>query len=140
MGSMSKRMNRLPGVVAAIAATLFATACRTQPSAGPSLEAVGEYALVAVDGHEVPATVHHEGATLEVRSGAFRIAPDGTCASKTVFIAPNGVEVTREVDATYTQQGSTLTMRWKGAGTTVGTVDGIMFTMDNEGMLFVYRK
>jgi hypothetical protein len=29
---------------------------------------------------------------------------------------------------------------WDGAGTTTGTVDGTTFTMDNEGMLFVYRR
>jgi hypothetical protein len=31
-------------------------------------------------------------------------------------------------------------MQWEGAGTTVGTVEGNDFTMNNEGMVFVYRK
>ena len=30
-------------------------------------------------------------------------------------------------------------MKWQGAGLTTGTVEGITFTMDIEGMLFVYK-
>jgi hypothetical protein len=57
-----------------------------------------------------------------------------------VFIPPSGDEVIREVPATYTSDGSELTMQWQGAGVTVGTVRGDTFTMDNEGMIFIYRK
>ena len=31
-------------------------------------------------------------------------------------------------------------MKWQGAGMTIGTVEGDTFTMDNEGMVFVYKK
>jgi hypothetical protein len=31
-------------------------------------------------------------------------------------------------------------MRWKGAGTTTGNIQGSDFTMNNEGMIFAYRK
>jgi len=31
-------------------------------------------------------------------------------------------------------------MNWQGAGTTIGTVEGDTFTMNNEGMVFAYRK
>ena len=31
-------------------------------------------------------------------------------------------------------------MQWEGAGTTTGTAQGDNFTMDNEGMIFVYKK
>lgn len=48
--------------------------------------------------------------------------------------------MTREVNATYTQQGPNLIMEWEGAGTTEGTVEGDSFTMNNEGMIFVYKK
>jgi len=64
----------------------------------------------------------------------------GTCSTKTVFVPPSGTEVAREVSATYTKDGPRLTMQWKGAGTTVGTIQGNTFTMDNEGMVLVYRK
>lgn len=41
---------------------------------------------------------------------------------------------------TYTREGNTLTMKHPGAGYTEGTMDGDKFTMNNEGMLFVYQK
>jgi hypothetical protein len=53
---------------------------------------------------------------------------------------PPGGDVNRVVKATYTRENSKLTMRWEGAGTTTGTVEGDTFTMNNEGMIFAYRK
>ena len=100
----------------------------------------GVYTLVSVNGDPLPATLNHEGATLLIRSGSFTINADGTCVSRMVFVPPPGTEVTREVRATYTRDGARLTMQWEGAGTTVGTVEGNTFTMNNEGMVLVYRK
>ena len=60
--------------------------------------------------------------------------------STTTFVPPSGAEATREVTATYSREGSKLTMQWKGAGMTVGTISNNTFTMNNEGMLLVYRK
>jgi hypothetical protein len=100
----------------------------------------GTYALVSVDGNKVPCTVQHEGHTLAVKSGSFIINPDGTCSSKVIFSPPSGGDATREVKATYTRQGPKLAMQWEGAGMTTGTVEGDTFTMNNEGMIFAYRK
>ncbi len=97
----------------------------------------GTYALESVDGKKVPCTVQHEGHTMTVNSGAFVIDPNGTCSSK---ISLAGRDSPIEVKASYTLEGSTLTMRWQGAGVTAGTVEGNSFTMNNEGMVFVYRK
>jgi hypothetical protein len=96
--------------------------------------------LLSVDGNTLPASVSHDGAALQVRSGSSTINADGTCSSKTVFVLPAGKEITREVSATYTKDGSKLTMQWEGAGQTSGTIAGDTFTMDNEGMVFVYKK
>ncbi len=101
---------------------------------------VGNYILVSVDGNKVPCTIQHEGHTLTIKSGGFTINADGTCGSKMVFSDPSGNEGSREVKATYARQGSTLTMQWEGAGTTTGTVEGDSFSMNNEGMILVYRK
>ena len=85
--------------------------------------------------------VQHEGAALGVRSGAFIFNADGTCSSKVVFTPPSGAEAVREVKATYARQGvGEFTMQWEGAGTTVGTLADDTFTMNNEGMIFVYQK
>lgn len=56
------------------------------------------------------------------------------------FALPSGADSSREVKATYTRQGSTLTTKRDGAGMTTGTVEGDPFTMNNEGMIFAYRK
>lgn len=100
----------------------------------------GVYTLVSVDGKKLPATIAHEGVNLEIRSGSFTIQGDGTCGSKMVFVPPNGAEATREVAASYVRDGAKLHMQWKGAGRTEGSVEGGTFTMNNEGMVLVYRK
>ena len=57
-----------------------------------------------------------------------------------VVVPPAGTEATRDVSTTYIKEGSKLTIKWQGAGMTTGTVAGNICTMDNEAMLFVYRK
>jgi len=97
----------------------------------------GTYTLVSVNGNTLPFS-HPEGAV--IRSGVFTINKDGTCKSQVSFSIPSGADAGREVSASYTREGPRLTMTWAGAGTTVGTVEGNTFTMDNEGMVFEYRK
>ena len=123
-----------------MAAGLLLSACKPEAKVAKSVDPTGIYALVTVDGKPVPASVDHDGVKLQVRSGTFTIKADGTCGTKTVFVPPSGQEATREVSATYTKEGSKLTMKWQGAGMTTGTIEGNTFTMDNEGMLFVYKK
>jgi len=114
---------------------------KVEPKVATDVNPVGSYALVSVDGKNVPCAVKHEGKDgLTVKSGTFIINPDGTCSSKVTFTAPSGTDATREVKATYTQEGGKLTMKWEGAGMTMGTVEGNTFTMNNEGMIFAYRK
>lgn len=109
-----------------------------QQAAGPDI--AGHYVLTKVDGQPVPCTVKHDGHTLTIHSGSMDIRSDGTCLSRMVFTPPKGQEVTREVTADYKRNGSTLIMRWKGAGLTRGSVKQDTFTMNNEGMLLAYRK
>jgi hypothetical protein len=82
----------------------------------------------------------HEGVNLTIKKGFFIINSDGTCISNITFVPPNKVEVNNEVKATYTLAGNTLTMKWERAGITTGTVNGATFTMNNEGMTFVFQK
>ncbi len=116
------------------------SACKKQQVGSNTDSFTGVYTLTSVNGTPVPSSVSHQGVTLLVRSGTFTINADGTCISKTVFVPPSGSEIAREVSATYTKDGAKLTMKWKGAGTTVGTVEGNTFTMDNEGMVFFYER
>jgi hypothetical protein len=110
----------------------------TPVDAGPDV--IGVYTLVSADSKSVPCSLDHEGATELLKSGSFTINADGTCLSQTTFSVPPNKEIHREVKATYTQNGAELTMRWQGAGTTKGQLHGTEFTMNNEGMLFAYRK
>ena len=119
---------------------LLLSACKQEAKVAHAGDPTGVYALATVNGSQVPASVSHEGVTLQVRSGTFTIKSDGTCSTTTIFVPPSGPEAKREVSATYTQDGPQLTMQWNGAGRTTGTIDGNTFTMDNEGMVFVYRK
>ena len=127
-------------LIVLLTAGLLLSACKQETKVTAGADPTGVYSLVSVNGNKVPASVSHEGATLQVRSGSFTIKADGTCGTKTVFVPPSGQEATREVNATYTREGSKLTMQWQGAGTTTGTIEGNSFTMDNEGMVLVYKK
>jgi hypothetical protein len=110
---------------------------KTVAAAAGDINPVGTYTLVTVDGNKVPCTVQHEGHTMIIKSGGFIINADGTCSSK---MSLEGRDAPIEVKATYTREGPKLTMKWQGAGMTIGTVEGDTFTMDNEGMVFVYKK
>ncbi|MFA5203960.1 MAG: hypothetical protein WC708_06085 [Lentisphaeria bacterium] len=124
----------------AMAVGLFFVMCHAPAATAGTADTHGVYRLISVDGKPVPARVSHDGTTLEVRSGTFTIKADGTCGSRIIMVPPSGMEVIREVSATYVQDGPKLTMRWKGAGKTIGTITGDTFTMNNHGMVFVYRK
>lgn len=123
-----------------LTAGLLLSACKPEAKVAKDVDPTGIYALVSVNGSAVPASVSHDGTALQVRSGSFTIKADGTCGTKTVFVPPSGTEATRDVSATYTKEGAKLTMKWQGAGITTGTIEGDTFTMNNEGMLFVYKK
>lgn len=116
------------------------TPARPSADSGGTAQIAGEYALVSVDGKPVPCVVSHEGADVNMKSGVFTITADGTCRSVSTFSVASYPDVHRVVDATYTRAGTELTMRWKGAGMTTGAVKGDTFTMNNEGMIFIYRK
>jgi uncharacterized lipoprotein YajG len=103
-------------------------------------EVTGIYSLVTVDGSKVPATVFHGKTKIKVHSGTFTINADRTCSSKIIFGSPSGEKITRQVNATYSQEGSTLNMQWIGAGRTRGVIKEDIFTMNNEGMIFSYKK
>ncbi len=119
---------------------LVCAGCKQDAKVTADINPVGTYALISVDGKNVPCAIEHDGHAVNIKSGSFIINADGTCNSRMVFSPPSGGDATREVKASYTRQGSELTMRWEGAGMTTGTVKGDTFTMNNEGMVLAYRK
>jgi len=119
---------------------ILLSACKQETKVAAGADPAGVYTLVSVNGNKVPASISHDGTALQVRSGSFTIKADGTCGTTTIFVPPSGKEATREVSATYTREGSKLTMQWQGAGMTTGTIEGNTLTMNNEGIVFVFEK
>ena len=136
--------NYLPRLLAlsllAVLLMLALTGCKNSPRATAAIHPAGVYTLISVDGKSVPCNLTHEGVAMIVKSGGFTINADGTCRSLSIFSVPPHPDVHREVNATYTQNGAELTMRWQRAGMTKGRINGNEFTMNNEGMIFFYRK
>ena len=114
--------------------------CTTATKTAADTNPAGAYTLVSVNGQAVPCNLTHEGVAMIVKSGSFIINADDTCRSISVFAVPPHPDIHREVNATYTQTGAELTIRWQRAGITTGQVNGNEFSMDNEGMVFLYRK
>ena len=139
-----KRQNAMPrmlGLCLMSALLLPAwSGCTNKADSNANLNPAGVYALVSVDGKNLPCRLTHEGATLTVKSGVFTITADGHCNSQITFCVSTNRDMSREVKATYTRRGAELTMRWEGAGMTLGNVHGNTFTMTNEDMILVYRK
>jgi hypothetical protein len=130
----------LGGCLLALFLALAWAGCKQEAKVAADLNPAGIYTLASVDGKQVPCALTHEGATVTIKSGVFTINGDGTCSSKIIFSMPSQGDVSREVKATYMRQGTKLTMKWEGAGTTMGNVESNTFTMDNEGMVFAYQK
>jgi hypothetical protein len=140
-GNRLRSLRRHP-VLCLLAAALAVgcVGCGEKAKVAEQVNPAGVYTLVSVDGKNVPCTVSHQGHEVDVKSGVFTINAEGTCSSDINFSIPSGGENRRAVKATYTLERSTLTMKWEGAGMTIGTVEGDTFTMNNEGMIFSYRR
>ncbi len=99
----------------------------------------GTYTLVTVNGNKLPYPVSHEDGAPQVLSGAITLNADGTFTSVSSYKLPTGV-ISQQLNGTYTRDGSRLSLQWKGAGTTISTLEGNTFTIDNnEGLLLGYR-
>ncbi len=98
------------------------------------------YRLISIDGQPVPCSPLHDGQRApEVSGGSMIISSDGTFRGEIKFTDPRVVGP-GGAPGTYTREGNILTMKHPGAGYTQGTLDGDQFTMNNEGMLFVYQE
>jgi hypothetical protein len=134
--------NILRYVTAIVAFCILLTGChgKQQCKAGLRDEICGDYTLATINGNNLPYTPPHKGGAPQVTSGMFAINPDGTCTSKILFALPSGKSSSREVTATYKWDANRLKMQWRGAGQTIGTLEGDTFTMINEGVIFSYRR
>lgn len=120
----------------AIACLFAGCGARGRPASRATEE---QFKLVAIDGRTLPCVVGPERGHPEVREGRFTLHSDGTCESDIAF-AVGGAEKKRTVRADYVRDGDLLTMRWQGAGTTMGRMVGDVFAMTNEAAVFLYRR
>ncbi len=100
----------------------------------------GYYQLVSVNDEAVPGLVNHRFTQLRIHAGDFTIRSDGSCSTRLEFSPPFGGKELRVSHCEYEQEGSQLTMRWLGAGQTVGELAGSSFSTDNQGMEFVFQR
>ena len=137
-------------VLLALAAAPSATAAgrATQGSGGraaaqepASADLAGTYNLVTVDGHELPYAITHEGTPgPTVVGGSLTLNKDATFVASFSFGGPNGETMKRDLKGTYVKDGADLDLAWEGAGHTKVTVDGKKLTMNNEGILWAFKK
>lgn len=123
----------------AMLALLASAGCRNETRTA-AINPAGIYNLISVDGQSLPCSLTHEGVSPTIKSGVFTINTNGSCSSLIHFSVPEHGDMNREVKASYTLNGTELTMQWEGAGMTKGQINGNDFTMTNEGMVFSYRK
>ena len=140
-GTFAVSASRIVRAFMLLTAVALLSSCQQTSTTVIDNNLTGTYTLVSVDGSAVPTVITHGGTAMRVESGRLDINPDRTCSSTILFGPVSSAELmTREVNATYTLQGTTMHMQWQGAGRTTGTVENDIFTMSNEGMVFVYEK
>jgi len=77
---------------------------------------------------------------MTVKSGVFIINGDGHLQQQDNLFHAGAGRCQSRGQAAYTRQGNKAHHEVGGAGTTMGNVESNTFTMDNEGMVFAYRK
>lgn len=151
-------------LAAALAAAVVAGCVTPKPTAQPAPAVVvlqqgapaqtrsplaGVYALVLIDGHQLPYAPAHAGRPAnappmpEVLSSTFRVRPDGSFIMAMSYRSKvGGVEryFDNPFSGTCAPEGDSYVAQWDEAGRTRLTLKGDTLVLDNEGVLFAYLK
>jgi hypothetical protein len=123
------------------AVLVFPFACTSTPKAAGRSQIAGTYDLTTVDGHAIPFAPMHGGRQAPlVVSGTLTLNADHTFDSSMSYGNASGVTWSKDFEGTYSGQSGQYVLKWEGAGKTSVKIDGATLTMNNEGMLFIYRK
>lgn len=114
--------------------------CRQGESPAKTSDHVGTYTLATINGNRLPFTPPNEGGAPQIESGAIALLADGSFSSTMTYRMPDGKVGNRGSSGSYTRQGSSFKLEWKGAGVTLGTLEGNTFTIDDDGLKCAYRK
>jgi len=131
-------MRRLLGVLFVLGLCL--SACNRAAKTARVSDHTGTYRLVTINGNDLPYTPPHEGGAPQVLSSTLTLHADGTFSMTMGYGTTPGDTVTRDFGGTYVREDSVFHFQWKGAGRTPATLEGNTLTIDNEGILFAYRK
>ncbi|GJM27090.1 MAG: hypothetical protein DHS20C16_35050 [Phycisphaerae bacterium] len=128
---------------AVIALAGIALGCKTtgEESTDPDTDVTGIYHLISIEGNPIPYAPMHLGRRQpQVVAGTITLHDGGTFASTMEYANDAGKTMSRAFAGTYTMDGAEFILSWAGAGRTRATIEENTFTMNNEGMLFVYEK
>jgi hypothetical protein len=143
-------MVRRIGVAVAMLASLLGCASgRSGPSLTPSpapssdpptIEGiVGQYALVAIDGHSLPSAANRSA--WPVVAGTLTLQPNGTFRLETNYDAKSeGGKSSLQFSGTCYSAGTDVRMVWDGGGLTNLTLRGDTLVLNNEGTLYSYVR
>ncbi len=121
----------------------IALGCKTtgEEPAEADTDFTGTYNLVSIEGNPIPYAPMHLGRRQpQVVAGSITLHHGGTFASTMEYANDAGKTMSRAFAGTYTMDGAEFILSWTGAGRTTATIEENTFTMNNEGMLFVYEK
>ena len=143
----------LGGLFPLLALGLSVGSYHLQADAGPVRQdrpaLAGSYALVSIDGHELPYAPRHPGMPANappppmVVSSLFTISGDSTfqqTMSYRITREGAGQVMERNFRGTYLRKDSSYIFTWVNAGQTPVTLRGDTLVLNNEGMLFTYLR
>lgn len=107
--------------------------------------AVGEYALVTVDGRSLPyAPRLRDGSPdpsiLPLVSGTFTLKTDGTFRLESVYARPGDQGSTSAFSGACYTEGEEMKMVWDGGGSTNFILRGDTVVLKREGAVFAYTR
>lgn len=138
---------RFAVLAVATAVAGFTTAARRPTTQGTQPPIAGIYRLVTIDGRAIPVAPVHPGAPAnvqapEVLASTMILRPDGSFIMAMAYRnAPGRPQYSAQpFSGTYAPDSDAFVARWDGAGSTRLTLANDTLVMNNEGMLFAYRK
>jgi len=143
----------LAGVLPLLALALLPGPYRSEASGEPVGQdqpaLPGTYALVSIDGHQLPYMPTPPGRPADAPPTPVVVGSTLTIKGDSTFQQIMNFRITwegterfgdRNFSGTYLQEGSGYVFQWTNAGQTRVTLRGDTLVLNNEGMLFTYHR
>lgn len=130
-------MWRIPMVVT----LAFVCACAGDPASPNTGAEFGTYSLMALDDRPVPTSIPEAGGQVEVLSSTLILSAGRKLRMTTTFRPSAGATpISNELTGSYTLHGNAFTFTYSSGGRNAGTLDGDTIRMQNEGVVWLFRK